>query len=110
VTRFIKDPREDYWAAVKHLLRYVKGTIDQGVIFPKTSGARLQLRRFSDTDMAGHVDGWKCTSGVLAFLGSSPVAWQSTGAEGGGAINVQSRVHRSGHGGVPRSTAAPAAE
>jgi hypothetical protein len=77
ITRFINYPQEDHWAAVKHLLCYVKGTIDQGVTFPKTGGARLQLRCFSDADMAGHVDGWKGTSGMLAFLGSSPVAWQS---------------------------------
>ena len=32
---------------------------------------------FSDADMAGVVDGRRSTSGVLVFLGSSPVAWQS---------------------------------
>ena len=35
VSRFMEDPREDYWAAVKWLLRYVKGTVDEGIIFPK---------------------------------------------------------------------------
>ncbi|XP_066316383.1 uncharacterized mitochondrial protein AtMg00810-like [Miscanthus floridulus] len=28
VSRFMKDPREDHWAVVKRLLRYVKGTVD----------------------------------------------------------------------------------
>ncbi|XP_066368079.1 uncharacterized mitochondrial protein AtMg00810-like [Miscanthus floridulus] len=41
VSRFIEDPREDHWAAVKRLLRYVKGTVDQGIVFPKTSKSRL---------------------------------------------------------------------
>jgi hypothetical protein len=36
---------------------YIKGTTDQGVIFPKTSGARLELKGFSNADMAGKVDG-----------------------------------------------------
>ncbi|CAA0839612.1 cysteine-rich RLK (RECEPTOR-like protein kinase) 8 [Striga hermonthica] len=36
VSRFMEDPREDHWAAVKRLLRYVKETVDQGIIFPKT--------------------------------------------------------------------------
>lgn len=31
VSRFMEDPREDHWVAVKHLLRYIKGTT--GVIF-----------------------------------------------------------------------------
>ena len=41
VSRFMEDPREDRWATVKRLLRYVKGTVDHGIIFPKTSGSRL---------------------------------------------------------------------
>ena len=41
VSRFMEDPREDHWAAVKRLLRYVKGTVDQEIIFPKTGGSRL---------------------------------------------------------------------
>ena len=41
VSRFMEDLREDHWAVVKRLLRYVKGTVDQGIIFPKTGGSRL---------------------------------------------------------------------
>ena len=33
--------REDHWAAVKRLLCYVKGTVDQVIIFPKAGGSRL---------------------------------------------------------------------
>ncbi|XP_066365434.1 uncharacterized mitochondrial protein AtMg00810-like [Miscanthus floridulus] len=41
VSRFMEDPREDHWATVKQLLHYVKGTVDHGIIFPKTGGSRL---------------------------------------------------------------------
>ncbi|XP_066323812.1 uncharacterized mitochondrial protein AtMg00810-like [Miscanthus floridulus] len=41
ISRFMEDPREDHWATVKRLLRYVKGTVDHGIIFPKTRGGRL---------------------------------------------------------------------
>ena len=57
VKRFMEDPREDHWAAVKRLLRYIKGTVDQGIIFPNTSGSRLQLTVFSDADMVGDING-----------------------------------------------------
>ena len=35
VSRFMEDPREDHWAAVKRLLRYVKGTVDRGSSSPR---------------------------------------------------------------------------
>ena len=57
VSRFMEDPREDHWATVKRLLRYVKGTMDQGIVFPKIDGSRLQLTVLSDADMEGDIDG-----------------------------------------------------
>lgn len=90
VNRFMENPQEDHWAAVKRLLHYVKGTADQGIVFSKTGETGLRLRSFSSTDMAGDVDGRKSTSGVLLFLGSSPIAWQflKQKVEGGGAVDV----------------------
>ena len=77
VSHFMEDPREDHWAAVKRLLCYVKGTVDHGIIFPKTVESTLQLTVFSDVDMAGDIDGRRSTSGVLVFLGSAPISWLS---------------------------------
>ncbi|XP_066322462.1 uncharacterized mitochondrial protein AtMg00810-like [Miscanthus floridulus] len=77
VSRFMEDPRENHWAAVKRLLRYVNGTVDHEIIFPKTDGSRLQLTVFSDADMAGDIDRRRSTSGMLVFLGSTPISWLS---------------------------------
>ena len=62
---------------MKWLLRYVKGTVDQGIVFPKTGGSRLQLTVFSDADMARDINERWSTSGVLVFLGSAPISWLS---------------------------------
>ena len=62
---------------MKRLLRYVKGTVDHGIIFPKTGESRLQLTVFSDANMTGDIDGRRSTSGVLVFLGSAPISWLS---------------------------------
>ena len=62
---------------MKWLLRYVKGTVDQGIIYPKTGRSRLQLTVFSDADMAGDIDERRSTSGVLVFLESAPISWLS---------------------------------
>ena len=77
VRQFMEDPQEDHWAAVKRLLCYVKGTVEHGIIFPKTGRSRLQLTVFSDADMARDIDRWRSTSGVLIFLGSAPISWLS---------------------------------
>ena len=95
VSRFMEDPREDHWMVVKSLLRYVKGSLDQAIIFCKRGGkgglrlmvlseapskteeGELELTVFSDADMAGDIDGRWSTSGVLIFLGAAPIAWQS---------------------------------
>ena len=51
--------------------------VDQGIVFPKTSGSRLQLTMFNDTDMVGDIDGRRSTLGMLVFLGSAPISWLS---------------------------------
>ena len=62
---------------MKQLLRYIKGTVDQGIVFPKTGGSRLHLTVFSDADMAGDIDRRRSTSGMLIFLRSAPISWMS---------------------------------
>jgi hypothetical protein len=88
----LEDPREDHWTAVKRLLCYIKGSLEQAVVFPKHGGLQLTvfseappkscdgqsgLTVFSDADMVGDIDGRQSTSGVLVFLGSAPIVWQS---------------------------------
>ncbi|XP_066351498.1 secreted RxLR effector protein 161-like [Miscanthus floridulus] len=77
VSHFMEDPQEDHWATVKQLLRYVKGTVDQGIVFPKTGGSRLQLTVFSDTDIVGDIDRRRSTSVMLIFVGSALISWLS---------------------------------
>ena len=86
VSRFMEDPREDHWPAMKRLLRYVKGTVDQGIVFSKIGGSGLQLTVFSDADMAGDIDGRRSTSSVLVFLESALISWLSLKTEGGGVV------------------------
>ena len=37
VSRYIHDPDKGHWEAVKWVLRYIKGTIDIGLVFKKDS-------------------------------------------------------------------------
>ncbi|KAJ1289757.1 hypothetical protein BS78_02G188600 [Paspalum vaginatum] len=74
VSRFMEDPREDRLTAVKHLLCYVAGTVDYGVVYPRDGKGKAELTGYSD--MGGDVDGRKSTSGILFFLGKCPISWR----------------------------------
>jgi hypothetical protein len=76
VSQFLFEPHEDHMLAVKHILKYVVGTIKWDLQFKKGLGG-LALSGFTDRDYAGDVDSRKSTMGVIFFLCGSPVSWQS---------------------------------
>jgi hypothetical protein len=77
VSRFLSEPHEDHMLVVKHILRYVVGTVNWGLQFKKGLGG-LALSSFTDIDYVGDVDSRKSTSGVFFFLYGNPVPWQSS--------------------------------
>ncbi|WVZ64457.1 hypothetical protein U9M48_013966 [Paspalum notatum var. saurae] len=77
VSRFMEDPCDDHLTAVKHLLRYVAGTVDYGVVYPRHNGGKADLIGYNDSDMASDINGRKCTSGLIFFFGGCPISWQS---------------------------------
>jgi hypothetical protein len=76
VSRFMENPTTEHLNAVKRILRYITGTIDFGCYY-KCGSKELKLLGYSDADMGGDIDTRKSTTGVLFFLGSCPVTWQS---------------------------------
>jgi transposase InsO family protein len=76
LSRFMEAPTTEHYAAVKHLLRYIAGTLDHGCAYSRGKGT-LELTGYSDSDHAGDIDDRKSTTGVIFFLGGSPVSWQS---------------------------------
>ncbi|XP_066350344.1 secreted RxLR effector protein 161-like [Miscanthus floridulus] len=77
VSRFMKKPRQEHMAAVKHLLRYIAGTVELELVYPKLSGVDNSLTGYSDSDLGEDSDDRKSTTGIIFFLGTKVVAWQS---------------------------------
>ncbi|WVZ49453.1 LOW QUALITY PROTEIN: hypothetical protein U9M48_000815 [Paspalum notatum var. saurae] len=75
VCQFIHNPTDAHWAAVKRILRYIKGTLDQGLKVQKSANSTLIA--FSDADWAGCPDDRRSTSGFAVMLGSNLVSWSS---------------------------------
>ncbi|GMP85483.1 hypothetical protein CsSME_00038617 [Camellia sinensis var. sinensis] len=75
VSQFVSAPRSTHWAALVRVLRYLRGTIFQGLLLSSTSS--LDLVAYADSDWAGDVTDRKSTSGFCMFLGDSLISWKS---------------------------------
>ncbi|KAJ0981894.1 hypothetical protein J5N97_010149 [Dioscorea zingiberensis] len=75
VNQFVTSPTSVHWAAVLRILRYLRGTQFQSLLFPSSSS--LELRAYSDADWAGDSTDRKSTTGFCIFLGDSLISWKS---------------------------------
>jgi hypothetical protein len=75
VGRYQVVPKHSHLLAIKRIFRYLKGTMDYGLWYPRNQ--HFQLSVYSDVDWANYVDERKSTSGGAFFLGDSLVSWLS---------------------------------
>ena len=73
--RYQSNPKESHLKAVKRIMRYLKGTVDFGLFYSKSS--TFDLISYSDADFAGSKSDRKSTSGTCHMLGHSLVSWFS---------------------------------
>jgi hypothetical protein len=71
----MNEPQDTHWPVVKQILRYLKHTIDHGLLIRKCSSN--QLFAFLDVDWASCLDDRRSTSGFCIFLGSNLLSWSS---------------------------------
>ena len=74
--KFQDDPAPRHWKALKHVCRYVKGTADMGIIFPRRTD-RVGLQAWSDADWARDESHRHSRSGYLISYDESPILWSS---------------------------------
>ncbi|KAK6143271.1 hypothetical protein DH2020_023619 [Rehmannia glutinosa] len=72
---FQSNPKESHMSVVKRIFRYLKGTIQYGLFYPKNEN--FSLKGYSDSDYARNIDDRKSTSGSCQFLGDCLVSWFS---------------------------------
>ncbi|KAI3718887.1 hypothetical protein L6452_19772 [Arctium lappa] len=73
--RYQANPKEIHMSAVKRIFRYLKGTADLGLWYPKDTS--FELTTYTDADHAGCMLDMKSTSGHVQFLGDKLVSWAS---------------------------------
>ena len=79
LARFNSNPGKKHVKAQKHLLKYIKGTIDQGLKFTKPEGndPKVEIIAFVDSDWAGCIDTRRSTVGWSVHICGGPISWKS---------------------------------
>ena len=76
VSRFMERPTLLHQNAAKRILKYVKGTIDLGLVYTKDNQNNI-LTGYSDSDLAGDIEDRKSTRGMAFYLNESLITWVS---------------------------------
>ncbi|KAG6509279.1 hypothetical protein ZIOFF_034672 [Zingiber officinale] len=75
-SRYMERPTIMHHRVVKQILRYLKGTIYFGFVYIK-GPQEIGIFGYSDSDLAGDLDGRKSTSGMTFYFNESLVSWNS---------------------------------
>ena len=73
LSRNIVNPIHIHLVGAKHVMRYLKGTLDYGLRY--VSDGEIRLHGFTDSDWEGSTKDRKITSGCCFSLGSSMIYW-----------------------------------
>lgn len=73
LSRFSSNPRQEHINAAKRLLRYLRGTIDLGIVYHGPA----DVEGYTDSDWAGDVSDRKSTTGYVFKLTNGPISWAS---------------------------------
>ncbi|XP_074361056.1 secreted RxLR effector protein 161-like [Apium graveolens] len=76
VSRYMERPTILHLSAVKRILRYLKGTLQFGLVYSEKGGNNI-ISGYSDSDMGGTVDDRKSTGGMAYYLNESLISWVS---------------------------------
>ncbi|SGY43790.1 BQ5605_C001g00061 [Microbotryum silenes-dioicae] len=74
LARFSQQPGPEHWTAIKHVLRYIKGTLDLGLTYRKTN---QPLHGYSDANWGACLTTSRSTMGYAFILSGAAIAWCS---------------------------------
>lgn len=75
VSRFQSNPKENHESTVKRIFRYLQGTANLGLWYPRDES--FDLCAYMDANWEGDVDDIKRTTNGVFFLGSRLISWLS---------------------------------
>lgn len=73
LSRFGTNPGKPHWEAVKRVMRYLKGTLDRGLVYKQQPDDNIE--GYCDADWAGNVDDRQSTTGYVFVHQSAAISW-----------------------------------
>ena len=78
INRFMANPGNDHWAAVKRIFRYLKGSINMALVYGgATIKEKLNILGFTDTDYAIDLNKRRLSTGYVFKLCNSTISWKT---------------------------------
>ncbi|XP_019418504.1 PREDICTED: uncharacterized protein LOC109329279 [Lupinus angustifolius] len=77
ISKHMANSNQTHMTAAKRVMRYLKGTLHYGILFPNEVENKLQLVGFSDSNWCGDKEYKRCTSGYTFFVHGAPISWSS---------------------------------
>ena len=75
LSQFLIDPRHVHLIVAKHILRYLRGTVDYGLKYEANQNINLEV--YVDSDWVGSAIDRKSTLGCCFSMGSGVIYWFS---------------------------------
>jgi hypothetical protein len=75
ISRFMENPGNQHWQAVKHVLRYLRGTARWSLNYLRAEGRDVELVGYCDADWAGDEDTRKSTTGYTFMMAGASITW-----------------------------------
>ncbi|KIJ23037.1 hypothetical protein M422DRAFT_196412 [Sphaerobolus stellatus SS14] len=77
VSRFQSNPGPNHWKAVRHIMAYVRGSLDYGILYSRGAGSGLKPITYVDADYGNCMDTRRSTGGYVVMMAGGPVSWSS---------------------------------
>lgn len=74
LSQFIASPHIDHLQAAYKMVKYIKGTLGQGLFFPRDNS--VQLQAYSDSDWGGCSEMRRSLTWYCVMLGGSLISWK----------------------------------
>lgn len=75
LSKFSSQPREAHWKALKRVVRYIRGTLDYGLLYKSVKNPRLVC--YTDADYAGDQSNSHSTSGMVSYINTGPISFRA---------------------------------